>query len=97
MSPWLVPSAPSLARPGPPAPVPSAPQGPGGSRLLCAGRSVPGDRCALHRTLLQQLQKLQTLVTSNMSRPYKMAATQTGTCLMVGAAGQPAPARWGPR
>ncbi|XP_076970658.1 cyclic AMP-responsive element-binding protein 3-like protein 1 isoform X2 [Tamandua tetradactyla] len=38
-----------------------------------------------NRTLLQQLQKLQTLVTNNMSRPYKMAATQTGTCLMVAA------------
>lgn len=37
------------------------------------------------RTLLQQLQKLQTLVTSKISRPYKMAATQTGTCLMVAA------------
>ncbi|GAB1286591.1 Cyclic AMP-responsive element-binding protein 3-like protein 1 [Apodemus speciosus] len=36
-------------------------------------------------TLLQQLQKLQTLVTSKISRPYKMAATQTGTCLMVAA------------
>ena len=50
------------------------------------GRSPPGDRCALLRTLLQQLQKLQTLVTNKISRPYKMAATQTGTCLMVGAA-----------
>ncbi|XP_007608146.1 cyclic AMP-responsive element-binding protein 3-like protein 1 isoform X1 [Cricetulus griseus] len=38
-----------------------------------------------NRTLLQQLQKLQTLVTSKISRPYKMAATQTGTCLMVAA------------
>ncbi|ELW48843.1 Cyclic AMP-responsive element-binding protein 3-like protein 1 [Tupaia chinensis] len=38
-----------------------------------------------NRTLLQQLQKLQTLVTNKISRPYKMAATQTGTCLMVGA------------
>ncbi|KAK2100515.1 Cyclic AMP-responsive element-binding protein 3-like protein 1 [Saguinus oedipus] len=36
-------------------------------------------------TLLQQLQKLQTLVTNKISRPYKMAATQTGTCLMVAA------------
>uniref|UniRef100_G1SLS2 cAMP responsive element binding protein 3 like 1 n=1 Tax=Oryctolagus cuniculus TaxID=9986 RepID=G1SLS2_RABIT len=35
-----------------------------------------------NRTLLQQLQKLQTLVTNKISRPYKMAATQTGTCLM---------------
>lgn len=38
-----------------------------------------------NRTLLQQLQKLQTLVTNKISRPYKMAATQTGTCLMVAA------------
>ncbi|XP_068844513.1 cyclic AMP-responsive element-binding protein 3-like protein 1 isoform X3 [Capricornis sumatraensis] len=38
-----------------------------------------------NRTLLQQLQKLQALVTSKISRPYKMAATQTGTCLMVAA------------
>ncbi|XP_021119902.1 cyclic AMP-responsive element-binding protein 3-like protein 1 isoform X2 [Heterocephalus glaber] len=37
------------------------------------------------RNLLQQLQKLQTLVSSKISRPYKMAATQTGTCLMVAA------------
>ncbi|KAH0620758.1 hypothetical protein JD844_021496 [Phrynosoma platyrhinos] len=36
-----------------------------------------------NRTLLQQLQKLQTLVTGKVSRPYKMASTQTGTCLMV--------------
>lgn len=47
--------------------------------------SPHGDFCAFLRTLLQQLQKLQTLVTSKISRPYKMAATQTGTCLMVGA------------
>ncbi|EPY81428.1 cAMP responsive element binding protein 3-like protein [Camelus ferus] len=33
----------------------------------------------------KQLQKLQTLVTNKISRPYKMAATQTGTCLMVAA------------
>lgn len=45
----------------------------------------PGDYHAFLRTLLQQLQKLQTLVTSKISRPCKMAATQTGTCLMVGA------------
>ncbi|XP_005384096.1 PREDICTED: cyclic AMP-responsive element-binding protein 3-like protein 1 [Chinchilla lanigera] len=38
-----------------------------------------------NRNLLQQLQKLQGLVTSKISRPYKMAATQTGTCLMVAA------------
>lgn len=38
-----------------------------------------------NRNLLQQLQKLQSLVTSKISRPYKMAATQTGTCLMVAA------------
>lgn len=35
------------------------------------------------RTLLQQLQKLQALVAGKVSRPYKMASTQTGTCLMV--------------
>lgn len=51
--------------------------------LLCL--SPHGDSCTFLRTLLQQLQKLQTLVTSKISRPYKMAATQTGTCLMVGA------------
>lgn len=53
------------------------------------GQSLPGDRCALLRTLLQQLQKLQALVTNKISRPYKMASTQTGTCLMVGAATLP--------
>ena len=53
------------------------------------GQSVPGDHCALLRTLLQQLQKLQTLVTNKISRPYKTAATQTGTCLMVGAVPSP--------
>ncbi|KAM6464461.1 cyclic AMP-responsive element-binding protein 3-like protein 1 [Liasis olivaceus] len=36
-----------------------------------------------NRTLLQQLQKLQSLVAGKVSRPYKMASTQTGTCLMV--------------
>lgn len=55
------------------------------------GQSLPGDRCVLLRTLLQQLQKLQTLVTNKIARPYKMAATQTGTCLMVGAAPQTGP------
>lgn len=38
------------------------------------------------RTLLQQLQKLQALVAGKVSRPYKMASTQTGTCLMVSSA-----------
>ncbi|MGH0126031.1 UNVERIFIED_CONTAM: hypothetical protein FKN15_032261 [Acipenser sinensis] len=33
-------------------------------------------------TLLQQLQKLQTLVTGKVPRSCKMASTQTGTCLM---------------
>ncbi|XP_069077833.1 cyclic AMP-responsive element-binding protein 3-like protein 1 [Pleurodeles waltl] len=36
-----------------------------------------------NRTLLQQLQKLQALVAGKISRPYKLASTQTGTCLMV--------------
>ncbi|XP_053304791.1 cyclic AMP-responsive element-binding protein 3-like protein 1 isoform X1 [Spea bombifrons] len=36
-----------------------------------------------NRSLLQQLQKLQALVTGKMPRPCKLAATQTGTCLMV--------------
>ncbi|XP_075043592.1 cyclic AMP-responsive element-binding protein 3-like protein 1 isoform X1 [Mixophyes fleayi] len=36
-----------------------------------------------NRSLLQQLQKLQTLVTGKVPRPCKLAATQTGTCLMV--------------
>lgn len=57
-----------------------------GRQRCLLGRGPLGDRCALPRTLLQQLQKLQTLVTNKISRPYKMAATQTGTCLMVGAA-----------
>uniref|UniRef100_H3BGW6 cAMP responsive element binding protein 3 like 1 n=1 Tax=Latimeria chalumnae TaxID=7897 RepID=H3BGW6_LATCH len=35
------------------------------------------------RTLLQQLQKLQALVAGKVPRSCKMAATQTGTCLMV--------------
>lgn len=35
------------------------------------------------RTLLQQLQKLQTLVMGKVSRTCKLAGTQTGTCLMV--------------
>ncbi|XP_068947618.1 cyclic AMP-responsive element-binding protein 3-like protein 1 isoform X2 [Petaurus breviceps papuanus] len=39
--------------------------------------------CLEKKTLLQQLQKLQALVTGKLSRPYKMAATQTGTCIMV--------------
>lgn len=54
-----------------------------GGRDACWVRAS-GDRCVPLRTLLQQLQKLQTLVTNKISRPYKMAATQTGTCLMVG-------------
>lgn len=58
------------------------------------GQNLPGDCCALPRTLLQQLQKLQTLVTNKISRPYKMAATQTGTCLMVGAVPSPQ-GHWG--
>uniref|UniRef100_A0A4W2DFM0 Cyclic AMP-responsive element-binding protein 3-like protein 2 n=2 Tax=Bos TaxID=9903 RepID=A0A4W2DFM0_BOBOX len=36
-----------------------------------------------NRTLLQQLQKLQTLVMGKVSRTCKLAGTQTGTCLMV--------------
>ncbi|XP_036103384.1 cyclic AMP-responsive element-binding protein 3-like protein 2 [Molossus molossus] len=36
-----------------------------------------------NRTLLQQLQKLQTLVMGKVSRTCKLASTQTGTCLMV--------------
>ncbi|XP_063294803.1 cyclic AMP-responsive element-binding protein 3-like protein 1 isoform X1 [Pelobates fuscus] len=36
-----------------------------------------------NRSLLQQLQKLQALVTGKVTRPCKLAATQTGTCLMV--------------
>ncbi|XP_029773810.1 cyclic AMP-responsive element-binding protein 3-like protein 2 [Suricata suricatta] len=36
-----------------------------------------------NRTLLQQLQKLQTLVVGKVSRTCKLAGTQTGTCLMV--------------
>ncbi|KAG9475871.1 hypothetical protein GDO78_003979 [Eleutherodactylus coqui] len=36
-----------------------------------------------NRSLLQQLQKLQALVTGKLPRPCKLAATQTGTCLMV--------------
>ncbi|XP_029438453.1 cyclic AMP-responsive element-binding protein 3-like protein 1 isoform X2 [Rhinatrema bivittatum] len=39
--------------------------------------------CLEKKTLLQQLQKLQALVTGKISRPYKTASTQTGTCLMV--------------
>ncbi|XP_074855068.1 cyclic AMP-responsive element-binding protein 3-like protein 1 isoform X5 [Carettochelys insculpta] len=39
--------------------------------------------CLEKKTLLQQLQKLQALVAGKVSRPYKMASTQTGTCLMV--------------
>ncbi|XP_041445738.1 cyclic AMP-responsive element-binding protein 3-like protein 1 isoform X1 [Xenopus laevis] len=36
-----------------------------------------------NRSLLQQLQKLQALVTGKVPRPCKLAATQTSTCLMV--------------
>ncbi|KAL4622904.1 cyclic AMP-responsive element-binding protein 3-like protein 1 [Arapaima gigas] len=36
-----------------------------------------------NRSLLQQLQKLQTLVAGKVPRSCKMASTQTGTCLMV--------------
>lgn len=39
--------------------------------------------CCVGRTLLQQLQKLQTLVMGKVSRTCKLAGTQTGTCLMV--------------
>uniref|UniRef100_A0A2K6F309 cAMP responsive element binding protein 3 like 2 n=1 Tax=Propithecus coquereli TaxID=379532 RepID=A0A2K6F309_PROCO len=39
--------------------------------------------CELTKTLLQQLQKLQTLVMGKVSRTCKLAGTQTGTCLMV--------------
>ena len=35
------------------------------------------------RSLLQQLQKLQTLVSGKVPRSCRMASTQTGTCLMV--------------
>lgn len=37
----------------------------------------------LFRTLLQQLQRLQAIVAGKVSRSYKAASTQTGTCLMV--------------
>uniref|UniRef100_A0A4W2IM62 Cyclic AMP-responsive element-binding protein 3-like protein 2 n=1 Tax=Bos indicus x Bos taurus TaxID=30522 RepID=A0A4W2IM62_BOBOX len=40
-------------------------------------------RSVCQRTLLQQLQKLQTLVMGKVSRTCKLAGTQTGTCLMV--------------
>uniref|UniRef100_A0A8D0CCU9 Cyclic AMP-responsive element-binding protein 3-like protein 2 n=1 Tax=Salvator merianae TaxID=96440 RepID=A0A8D0CCU9_SALMN len=36
-----------------------------------------------NRTLLQQLQRLQAVVAGKVSRSYKAASTQTGTCLMV--------------
>ncbi|XP_075066453.1 cyclic AMP-responsive element-binding protein 3-like protein 2 [Mixophyes fleayi] len=36
-----------------------------------------------NRTLLQQLQRLQAMVAGKVSRSYKVASTQTGTCLMV--------------
>ncbi|KAM6436806.1 cyclic AMP-responsive element-binding protein 3-like protein 2 [Liasis olivaceus] len=36
-----------------------------------------------NRTLLQQLQRLQTMVAGKVSRSCKAASTQTGTCLMV--------------
>ncbi|XP_028929501.1 cyclic AMP-responsive element-binding protein 3-like protein 2 isoform X1 [Ornithorhynchus anatinus] len=36
-----------------------------------------------NRTLLQQLQRLQAMVASKVSRSCKAASTQTGTCLMV--------------
>ncbi|XP_077325364.1 cyclic AMP-responsive element-binding protein 3-like protein 2 isoform X1 [Lithobates pipiens] len=36
-----------------------------------------------NRTLLQQLQRLQTMVAGKVNRSYKAASTQTGTCLMV--------------
>ncbi|KAL8222115.1 UNVERIFIED_CONTAM: hypothetical protein K2H54_074955 [Gekko kuhli] len=37
----------------------------------------------MHRTLLQQLQRLQAVVAGKVSRSCKAASTQTGTCLMV--------------
>lgn len=40
-------------------------------------------RCCICRTLLQQLQKLQTVVMGKVSGTCKLAGTQTGTCLMV--------------
>ncbi|KAG2463230.1 CR3L1 protein, partial [Polypterus senegalus] len=36
-----------------------------------------------NRTLLQQLQKLQSLVAGKVPRSCRMASTQTGTCIMV--------------
>ncbi|NXU47685.1 CR3L2 protein, partial [Turnix velox] len=36
-----------------------------------------------NRTLLQQLQRLQAMVAGKVSRSYKAASTQTGTCLMM--------------
>ncbi|XP_073423673.1 cyclic AMP-responsive element-binding protein 3-like protein 2 [Dendrobates tinctorius] len=36
-----------------------------------------------NRTLLQQLQRLQAMVAGKVSRSYKVASTQTSTCLMV--------------
>lgn len=36
-----------------------------------------------NRTLLQQLQRLQVMVTGRVSRSYRMASTQTSTCIMV--------------
>ncbi|KAI1895946.1 hypothetical protein AGOR_G00112010 [Albula goreensis] len=36
-----------------------------------------------NRSLLQQLQKLQVMVTGKVPHPCKIAATQTGRCLMV--------------
>ncbi|XP_020853720.1 cyclic AMP-responsive element-binding protein 3-like protein 2 isoform X1 [Phascolarctos cinereus] len=36
-----------------------------------------------NRTLLQQLQRLQSMVVGKVSRSCKAASTQTGTCLMV--------------
>ncbi|TRZ02607.1 hypothetical protein DNTS_027981 [Danionella cerebrum] len=36
-----------------------------------------------NRSLLQQLQRLQALVSGKMTRSCKIASTQTGTCLMV--------------
>lgn len=39
--------------------------------------------CIIFRSLLQQLQRLQALVSGKVPRSCKIASTQTGTCLMV--------------
>uniref|UniRef100_S4RZN2 cAMP responsive element binding protein 3 like 2 n=1 Tax=Petromyzon marinus TaxID=7757 RepID=S4RZN2_PETMA len=50
---------------------------------VALGKKEKNTICTTTWSLLQQLQRLQTLVASKVPRPGKVATTQTSTCLMV--------------